>query len=331
MNVHGKVNNNDRAKNLRDFKHDDDIRVIVATSQSMGTGVTLTEASLMLFFGPPWRSADYDQCCDRIYRIGQDTDVNILNVILDTPQLNLSSRMDKILKWSAEMFHSAIDSTVVTSEAIENYLESLLEEYTIATEDYIFNETPIYLNYDRWLNGQSNLLYITGLSGSGKGYFAKKIASKFDNCIIFELDKFENYMWYLDESNEEPPAVAKGDKIIFNYMKNRYNLSIDIFDNNVEKYQMMIGQLYEYLLDYIKEHPDTKFIMEGIHLYCDDAFNTINNKDSVILIRTSMVKSMQKVMDRKHCTIRNRLHTFIDVQKKLKEFENRLNISKILV
>ena len=134
--IHGNVNNANRAKNLRDFKYDDDIRVIIATSQSMGTGVTLTEASQMFFFGPPWRSADYDQCCDRIYRIGQDVDVEIYNVILDTPQINLSSKMDKILKWSAEMFHSAIDNTVVAA------LESIITDWDIEPSErlikYIF-------------------------------------------------------------------------------------------------------------------------------------------------------------------------------------------------
>lgn len=116
VSVTGKVNTTQRAENLKNFKHDDEVRVILATSQSMGTGVTLTEASQMFFFGPPWRSADYDQCCDRLYRIGQDVDVYIYNVILDTQALNLSSKMDKILKWSSEMFHSAIDGTVVNDE-----------------------------------------------------------------------------------------------------------------------------------------------------------------------------------------------------------------------
>ena len=116
VSVTGKVNTTQRAENLKNFKHDDEVRVILATSQSMGTGVTLTEASQMFFFGPPWRSADYDQCCDRLYRIGQDVDVYIYNVILDTNALNLSSKMDKILKWSSEMFHSAIDGTVVNDE-----------------------------------------------------------------------------------------------------------------------------------------------------------------------------------------------------------------------
>lgn len=111
--ITGSVNTGDRAKNLRRFKDDDSIQVIIATSQSMGTGVTLVEASQMFFFGPPWRSADFDQCCDRIYRIGQDVNVTIWNVILDTPTINLSSRMDKILNWSNRMFHSAMDTTIV--------------------------------------------------------------------------------------------------------------------------------------------------------------------------------------------------------------------------
>ena len=114
--VTGKVNTGTRAENLRKFKNDPDVRVILATSQAMGTGVTLIEASQMFFFGPPWRSADYDQCCDRLYRIGQDCDVYIYNVILNTSKLNLSSKMQKILNWSSEMFHSAIDTTVVNGE-----------------------------------------------------------------------------------------------------------------------------------------------------------------------------------------------------------------------
>lgn len=132
--INGKINNNTRASNLREFKNDEKIRVILATSQSMGTGVTLTEASQMFFFGPPWRSTDYDQCCDRIYRIGQDVDVNIYNVILSTPTLNLSSRMDKILKWSSDMFHSAIDATVI-EEASESYMIDEYNDIPIALEN----------------------------------------------------------------------------------------------------------------------------------------------------------------------------------------------------
>ena len=99
-----------RMDKIQAFKNDDDIEVLIATSQTLSTGVTLIEANQMFFFGTPWRSADYDQCCDRIYRIGQNTDVNIYNVLLDTGgKENLSTRMNDILKWSGEMFTSMID------------------------------------------------------------------------------------------------------------------------------------------------------------------------------------------------------------------------------
>ena len=99
----------DRMTLIQDFKNNDEIEVLVATSQTLSTGVTLTEANQMLFFGTPWRSADYDQCCDRIYRIGQNTDVDIYNILLETgDKLNLSTRMNDILEWSDEMFNSMI-------------------------------------------------------------------------------------------------------------------------------------------------------------------------------------------------------------------------------
>jgi hypothetical protein len=114
-------------------------------------------------------------------------------------------------------------------------------------------------------------------------------------------------------------------------MNKRYDLSIDIFDNNVEKYQAMLKDLYQYLLEYIKKHPNIPFIMEGIQIYADDAFKNISNKDSVIIIRTSMVKSMRKVMDRPHCEIRNHLHTYIDFQQKLRDFERRFNTDQVKI
>ena len=100
-----------RMEVIQQFKNDDTIDVLIATSQTLSTGVTLTEASQMLFFGTPWRSADYNQAADRIHRIGQTDDVDIYRVLLDTGKdLNLSTRMEEILKWSDDMFTSMINS-----------------------------------------------------------------------------------------------------------------------------------------------------------------------------------------------------------------------------
>lgn len=101
-----------RMELIKEFKDSDDINVLLATSQSLSTGVTLTEANQMLFFGTPWRSADYDQACDRIYRIGQNTEVNIYNVLLDTDAKNLSTRMNDILEWSGNMFDNMVNNNI---------------------------------------------------------------------------------------------------------------------------------------------------------------------------------------------------------------------------
>ena len=119
------------------FKEDSNVDVLVATSQTLGTGVTLTEANLMFFFGTPWRSADFDQCCDRIYRIGQTTDVFIFNVLMDSEKLNLSTRMENILNWSNKMFGAMITST--DDETIKNLNENSSNESVIS----IANLSPI--------------------------------------------------------------------------------------------------------------------------------------------------------------------------------------------
>jgi superfamily II DNA or RNA helicase len=101
---------NERTAVIDKFKNDDDVEVMVATSQTLSVGVTLVEATQMFFFGTPWRSADYNQAADRIHRIGQKFDVTIYNVILGTTKPNLSTRMQDILRWSERMFGTMIDN-----------------------------------------------------------------------------------------------------------------------------------------------------------------------------------------------------------------------------
>ena len=100
----------DRFPQIERFKNDDEIDALVATSQTLATGVTLVEANQMFFFGTPWRSSDYDQASDRIHRIGQKNEVFIYNVILGTTRPNLSTRMQEILSWSDKMFGSLVNN-----------------------------------------------------------------------------------------------------------------------------------------------------------------------------------------------------------------------------
>ena len=130
---------------IQEFKNSDDVNVLLATSQTLSTGVTLTEANQMFFFGTPWRSADYDQCCDRIYRIGQKSDVTIYNVLLMTEKPNLSTRMNDILEWSGNMFDSMIDNQEKELQEANNTVEDI--EQTFLLESLINNKKHIINNY----------------------------------------------------------------------------------------------------------------------------------------------------------------------------------------
>lgn len=156
------------------FKEDSNVDVLVASSQTLGTGVTLTEANLMFFFGTPWRSADFNQCCDRIYRIGQTEDVFIFNVLMDSKELNLSTRMEKILNWSNMMFDAMITST--DDESIQNLNESI---------DLTFNNPKDLSN---WM--KSNIRY----HSSGKLRSTKDVYDdKKGDC--HDQSEFENHIF----------------------------------------------------------------------------------------------------------------------------------------
>ena len=117
--ITGKVKN--RMDIINQFRNDDTIDVLVATSQTIGTGVTLVEASQMFIFGPPYRKADFDQACDRLHRIGQTHPVNIYNIVGACTAKDVTNRMTDILEWSDKMVSSVLDN--ITNE------QTLLFEY----------------------------------------------------------------------------------------------------------------------------------------------------------------------------------------------------------
>lgn len=94
---------------LKSFKTDINVNPLIATIQTLSTGVTLTEANTVVFINQPWRHVDKIQAEDRIHRIGQDTEVQIFTFLLDTGgKPNLSTRMDDIVSWSKEMFEEIV-------------------------------------------------------------------------------------------------------------------------------------------------------------------------------------------------------------------------------
>ena len=102
---------------LKQFKTDKKVNPLIATMQTLSTGVTLTEANQVIFVNRPWRQADYVQSSDRVHRIGADTECFIKTLTLDTgEEPNLSTSMKDILDWSRELNETIVDGKVVNGD-----------------------------------------------------------------------------------------------------------------------------------------------------------------------------------------------------------------------
>lgn len=75
-------NNKDtRESDKQKFKTDSSCKVICGTIGAMGTGLTLTEATTVIFLDEPWNRAIKDQAEDRAHRIGTTENLNVITIM----------------------------------------------------------------------------------------------------------------------------------------------------------------------------------------------------------------------------------------------------------
>lgn len=74
--------NKDSRENEKDkFMNDANCKVLLGTMGAMGTGLTLTAATTVIFLDEPWNRATKDQCEDRVHRIGTKESPNIITIM----------------------------------------------------------------------------------------------------------------------------------------------------------------------------------------------------------------------------------------------------------
>lgn len=95
---------------VKRFQEDQSVNPLIASLKMISTGATLTAANTVIFLNKPWRSIEYQQASDRVHRIGQDTECEIISLVLDTgKEANLSTRMEDIMQWSGDQFDQIVD------------------------------------------------------------------------------------------------------------------------------------------------------------------------------------------------------------------------------
>lgn len=70
----------DREQQINMFMNDDDCHIILGT-EALQTGYTLTKANTVIFLDEPWTAAQRTQAESRIYRLTQNSSVNIITIM----------------------------------------------------------------------------------------------------------------------------------------------------------------------------------------------------------------------------------------------------------
>ena len=172
-------------------------------------------------------------------------------------------------------------------------------EYEIVDEMYIKDEYDIMYNKEAFDNGDINLCFITGHSGSGKSTYAHYLEKKYHpNIEVYELDDVIATYNFSDENLKE-----YGDMINSFFKKNpKYRIPNTYNSDNVEEWikdnkfasipeysNQVSKEFVKYAKNFVKYH-SRKYIIEGIQLFC--YFKPEEFKDYAFYIKgTSAFKS----------------------------------------
>lgn len=117
LKVYGDTNK-DIEKIMRIYKTDTTANPMVATFDSLSTAIPVIEANTCVLFNSPFRDYERNQATSRVARLGQDSPVHIVTVLLDTgSEDNISTRSNDIMEWSK----AQVDAMLGYDQSIDVY------------------------------------------------------------------------------------------------------------------------------------------------------------------------------------------------------------------
>lgn len=201
-------------------------------------------------------------------------------------------------------------------------------ENEIVDEAYIIDKTDATYNIYKWsTDSKHNILYITGLSGSGKTTFANDIA-KSENAEIIELDLFQNY-----DRNKNSKTKNYTIKLIDEYLKEYPEAKDKDFSNLVsDDFGNYFRPFFKWLRERLSKE-NKKFIVEGIHILLFIPYSEIEG-EPLVCIGTSMTKSLIRHWRRDGWDMMDKIKygkidasLFIEWEKQYKNFKSGINES----
>ena len=105
--ISGEVPQSERGSIVQDFQTNPDTKVFVAQIATAGLGITLTAASLTVFYSMGYSYAEYEQATARTHRIGQQQKCTYIHLVAEN---TVDEQVMKALGAKEELAASIMDN-----------------------------------------------------------------------------------------------------------------------------------------------------------------------------------------------------------------------------
>ena len=123
--LHGGIPSSKRGVLLDRFREDPECRVFLSTDAG-GVGLNLQKASLVVNLDLPWNPAVLEQRIGRVFRIGQERQVQVVNLIAEG---TIEHRMVQTLKFKSSLAEAVLDtaqdSVFMNDRKFKDFMEDL--------------------------------------------------------------------------------------------------------------------------------------------------------------------------------------------------------------
>ena len=108
--ITGETDEVTRQSSVDRFQNQPDCKVIVGTIGAMGTGLTLTAGTVVVFMDEPWTMANKQQAIDRCHRIGTKSNITVYTIMCKN---TIDERIHEIVEKKGMIADAIIDGKIV--------------------------------------------------------------------------------------------------------------------------------------------------------------------------------------------------------------------------
>ena len=123
--LHGSVPSQKRSELIEHFQNDSDCRIFLSTDTG-STGLNLQVASILINLDLPWNPAILEQRIGRIFRIGQEVPIQVLNLVSKD---SIEEGMIERLHFKRSLFEGTLDggddTIFLSDDKFRSFMESL--------------------------------------------------------------------------------------------------------------------------------------------------------------------------------------------------------------